>query len=715
MQSQLERLSAFEAEAAIATISQAQQDGTLVIMDPYCETVENREHGRFTTHTSYGVAGGGATGALLFTLLESVALGGVVGGLIAVTVFYFARQRWNQFEGAYRQGVWSDYLTDGELEELARGVHGMGKPATTEAAESLAQAQAFLEEQYGMPIQAIMGTLDGDRRVATVDTTVQVVKDSKLPGVYTLQKADTPVKAGKPKFVPSAFAGSQALPPIESPQTALQAPQKWQQHLTPVGAQPEVSVLSPAIKRRTEMDAPIEPIDIANVLFCAVGKVNPELLALPVAERAEILIQALRQSGCHVRQYLKRPLMGVTGMQRSGKTTLIMLLIILKKALEPNKRFYYVSGDDDLYPFAFDQVFAGGTSEGATGFFAFTEMITNAAKGSLSDQVWLLDETTKTLRAMDAGDPDKENSTNFYNGLSTGYIKTKCQSYLVFHGTTAATMGIPSGYAEQMKNEIAMLKAHRTETADGDYYPSGKYSILEAHGTSYVDSGDTQHSLPDWLLFAVNPTIDDEAYEGGHPPCYVHSFLEFFPEFDTRKTTSKSPQNTLELPELGSTRDRLNHLLTTHLMTQADNLHMGTEVDTAEPPEQAIKAVESSSVLPDAMLKVEVASGVTYERVINRFEVVLAKRPDGDYTISELLKESFRYDIRNLVRPHVIPILNTMIQKGLPIGFNNDQTKVGMMHSHSHLGSVSPHPLSSETGGLGGDGGESSGDRGHLS
>ncbi len=81
---------------------------------------------------------------------------------------------------------------------------------------------------------------------------------------------------------------------------------------------------------------------------------------------------------------------------------------MLKKALEPSKRFYYVSGDDDLYPFAFDRVFAGSTADGAIGFFAFTEKITNAAKGSLSDQVWLLDETTKTLRAMDAGDPDKE-------------------------------------------------------------------------------------------------------------------------------------------------------------------------------------------------------------------------------------------------------------------------------------------------------------------
>ncbi|MDB9526776.1 hypothetical protein PN498_12315 [Oscillatoria sp. CS-180] len=68
MQLQLDRLSAFEAEGAIAAISQAQQEGTLVIMDPYSEAVENREHGRFITHASYGVGGGGATGALLFNV-----------------------------------------------------------------------------------------------------------------------------------------------------------------------------------------------------------------------------------------------------------------------------------------------------------------------------------------------------------------------------------------------------------------------------------------------------------------------------------------------------------------------------------------------------------------------------------------------------------------------------------------------------------------------
>ena len=235
MQSQLDRLSAFEAEGAIATISQAQQEGTLVIMDPYAETVENREHSRFTTHTSYGVAGGGATGALLFTILESIALGGVVGGLIAAAVFYWARGRWQQFQGAYRQGIWSDYLTDAELEELTRVLHGMGKPATVEAAESLAQAQAFLEEQYGMPIDQIMAQLDRDRRVETVDTTVQVIKDTKLPGVYTLQKAGKPTKASKKPFVPAAFAEApttSGTPTVlQSPQTTLQAPQKWQQHL----------------------------------------------------------------------------------------------------------------------------------------------------------------------------------------------------------------------------------------------------------------------------------------------------------------------------------------------------------------------------------------------------------------------------------------------------------------------------------------------------
>ncbi|WP_224096063.1 hypothetical protein [Nostoc sp. MS1] len=75
------------------------------------------------------------------------------------------------------------------------------------------------------------------------------------------------------------------------------------------------------------------------------------LLALPLHHRAIAIINALTKSGFDIAKCIRDQITVIAGNQRGGKGTLMAILAILSKALEPNTKIHYYTAGDDIYPF----------------------------------------------------------------------------------------------------------------------------------------------------------------------------------------------------------------------------------------------------------------------------------------------------------------------------------------------------------------------------
>ena len=242
----------------------------------------------------------------------------------------------------------------------------------------------------------------------------------------------------------------------------------------------------------------------------------PEMLNLPVPQRAESLLESMALSGCDFRGLLHDPIVAVTGEQQSGKSTCLLILSIFEAALL-GKKVHYATTDSDIYPFKFSSVV-----DCAEGYKDEVVAVSKLTKGSAANRSWLFDELTKQ---------DRESITQpLWNQLLTGFVKTRASARLVIHGKTLSAMGVPTGFNEQAKQEATILRAkrmseivsvsERRSLAHGGRYPSGHYVYLEMDSDKLADSSDCL-ILPDWLQFELN----DEGL-----PCYVRSLLAYFPE-----------------------------------------------------------------------------------------------------------------------------------------------------------------------------------------
>ena len=293
-----------------------------------------------------------------------------------------------------------------------------------------------------------------------------------------------------------------------------------------------VNPIAPTVLAAESAIAPIsvdQEVNINTVLFAG-GRINPHFLSFTLPQRAEIIFKTLKEEGCDIEQFVGDQLMGATGAQRSGKTTLLMMLSILEVALT-GKKMFYLTVDDDVYPMAFDGM-EFGLDNGKAGYQHFISELPKLKKGSAKDVIWVLDECTKATNRL-----GEDANEELWNGLLTGFVKTGASVRMVAHGTTSKSMGIPNGFAAQVKDEATFVKALRARDITGkDYagsgkYPSGVYRDLELSGHSYQEGKET-FSVPSWMLF-------DKTEDGD--PCYVRSLLRFFPEMDTRVTGKEPP------------------------------------------------------------------------------------------------------------------------------------------------------------------------------
>ena len=273
-----------------------------------------------------------------------------------------------------------------------------------------------------------------------------------------------------------------------------------------------------------------------------------EMLQLPIKKRAEEMMRHLKLSGCNLRPYIYDKVIIATGTQRSGISTIIVLIGILEAALL-GKQLRYITSDGDIYPVAFN-----GLANGAEFYGKATEEIEATRPGQASDVVWIFDEVTKQSTPVKEG---------LWEQLLTGFVKTGASARLITHGTTMKAIGFPAGMADQVKTEAVIVKALRKSDAvgreaaaslpNGGQHPSGEYRRQELVKDALTDVKGEMLQLPEWLLFDTN--------EQGNP-CYVRTLLKYFPELDIRATgQSPAPLFPESVDQYAQTRQSLEAAL----------------------------------------------------------------------------------------------------------------------------------------------------------
>ncbi|MEM8809098.1 MAG: ATP-binding protein [Cyanobacteria bacterium P01_G01_bin.38] len=399
--------------------------------------------------------------------------------------------------------------------------------------------------------------------------------------------------------------------------------------------------------RAEDVPTPPEPIEAIEVpehlgqLF-ANRDINPQFLAQPVEYRAAYLLKALTQDGLDINRYLSRPTFGAAGGQRSGKTTLIMLMAILEKALY-GRDIYYITRDDDVYPIAFSGVVSGSETAALAGYRLLIERIAKAGMHGLKNQCWVLDELSRVARQLGDAEADQ-----LWSLTLTGFAKLSGYARIILHGKTAKANGVPDGWAETFKNEVAIAWTERNEQAGVGYLPSGKYEVLRGEGNSYRATGET-FSIPEWLLFDVNP-------HWNNAPCPVRSLLRFFPEFDTRQQGAKPPS-----------------LITQHqppriqVVPLSESLGQGPKVVA-----EVYEAQEFSSISPVTLADLNIepihetyptipGTPYTTRDAIERIAKYMARYPDKSF-LARSLDQAFTSGHRAALRPYLSGLARSLVE-----------------------------------------------------
>lgn len=470
--------------------------GKLDISELYRKAARCREHANLTNSIPQGLGMGGIAGVLLIVVAGSpaglalLAAGGIAGGR---TLFGF--WRWQDFQEAVRENDFIEYLTDQELSELEDLLTNSGKPATPVLAESYAQLIDSMDEIVELDDSPLL----------------KLAKQFRGEEIHTAPAGDAVVDVE----VETLPAAGDASPTDEE------------------GAMQTTADL-PDVPEEVADDIPNVSEEGIGILF-ENGAISPAFLLRPLKQRAEIIMQLLAESGCDISNFINRPTFGAGGEQRSGKSTLLLLMAILEKALY-GRKIFYITNDDDVYPITFDGIVSGipgkktsfNTARAVQGFELFSETINKASMGELKGETWILDEFSKIASGM----PENLKS-DIWELVLTGLSKRGGRAKAIFHGRTSTMCGVPGGWKGSFAAELAIAWTDREETGDPDcpVIPSGTYTIYRqakaASKNTEMEATSEVLVIPDWLLFDRNP-------KWGDAPCPVRSLLRFFPEFDTR-------------------------------------------------------------------------------------------------------------------------------------------------------------------------------------
>jgi hypothetical protein len=304
---------------------------------------------------------------------------------------------------------------------------------------------------------------------------------------------------------------------------------------------PKPSIVEPVSMPAPKPPAPAPPPNLQK------------LLSLPLNTRAIALIDILQASGFDLAKCIKDQITIICGNQRGGKGTLMAILAILSKALEPTTKIHYLTAGDDIYPFRCDRLVcrlsypeldgAEADARVARELYAYLKAMDNATQGTYQDIILVIDEAVALSDYLD--DAQKQWIIRF---LLTRANKKGAQIFVVLHGKNLSSwVGSKNteGFSSTFKTGVTFVGCEATSkklsplksisVATGHYFLADPDSFEKA-----VKDGEIG-TIPDWLKTEINPATLQ--------PDPARTLLKFFPELVEVTSTlegEESPTATLK-------------------------------------------------------------------------------------------------------------------------------------------------------------------------
>jgi hypothetical protein len=327
------------------------------------------------------------------------------------------------------------------------------------------------------------------------------------------------------------------------------------------------------------------------------------VLALPLNQRAIAIIDALTNSGFDIAKCIRDQITVIAGNQRGGKGTLMAILAILSKALEPNTKIHYFTAGDDIYPFQCHHLvcrlsyreFDGAEADAqvAGDLYRYLKEMDNATQNSYTDIILVIDEAVALSDYLT--DEQKQWIIRF---LFTRASKKGAMIFVVLHGknlTSWVGTKNTAGFGDTFKNGATFIGCEATSKKLSPLksisLATGRYFLADPDSFDKAIAQGEIGTIPDWLKTEVNP------HSGQPDP--ARTLLKYFPEL-----RSDSPVLTDSVPSPEKPRDEfLNQarawINESWVIPDAPPPTLSptpSDTDRYQPQDQAFEVLESSGI-----------------------------------------------------------------------------------------------------------------------
>jgi hypothetical protein len=327
------------------------------------------------------------------------------------------------------------------------------------------------------------------------------------------------------------------------------------------------------------------------------------LLTLPLHHRAIAIIDALTNSGFDIAKCIRDQITVIAGNQRGGKGTLMAILAILSKALEPNTKIHYFTAGSDIYPFACHRLVCrlsypqldGAKADAlvASDLYDYLREMDNANQNSYTDIILVIDEAVALSDYLT--DEQKQWIIRF---LFTRASKKGAQIFVVLHGknlTSWVGTKNTAGFGDTFKSGATFIGCEATSKKLSPLksisLATGRYFLADPDSFDKAIAQGEIGIIPEWLKTEVNPH--------SLQPDPARTLLKYFPELRSDSPAladSVPPQEKPQDEFLNQARAWIND---NWIISDAPppTLHPNpSDTDRYQPTDKASEVLESSGI-----------------------------------------------------------------------------------------------------------------------
>jgi hypothetical protein len=327
------------------------------------------------------------------------------------------------------------------------------------------------------------------------------------------------------------------------------------------------------------------------------------VLTLPLHHRAIAIIDALTNSGFDIAKCIRDQITVIAGNQRGGKGTLMAILAILSKALEPNTKIHYFTAGDDIYPFqchylvcrlSYPQVDGAKADALVAGdLYQYLREMDNATQNSYTDIILVIDEA---VALSDYLTPEQKQWIIRF--LFTRASKKGAQIFVVLHGknlTSWVGTKNTAGFGDTFKSGATFIGCEATSKnlspLKSISHATGRYFLADPDSFDKAIAGGEIGTIPNWLKTEVNP------HSGQPDP--ARTLLVYFPELKSDSAALGDSVSPLSEPPdefLNQARAWINE---TWVIPDAPppTLHPNpSDTDRYQPTDKAFELLETSGI-----------------------------------------------------------------------------------------------------------------------